>query len=299
MLNSENRDGLPFGQPIEDPPEFAETEITDAVYADELGRKIAFPVHYLPKSHEAAALTTGYKPGRLYPFVGSGDDIRPDIYEIVCPQDVLMIHAYSPAMNPDEVMAVLKDVGSQIYAVLIGQWAFEMGNIHHIADGTDEAREASVLQCVEFVKRRGGELRDIGVRPAFGLTHFQTLIHTYWAPEHMPGGVDPLIEALEDLDALVIDFLGFAFWLSKGVMQPLDHWDPGGRIMDKKYLDEWPFAQLKEWHERVECWGAVDYMRGLRSCNDVLMAAGGFKAGVVGQLPAGSLDGIVEPEQHA
>lgn len=298
MLKVDGREGLPFGPPVDDPPEFAEIEITDAIYTEALGREIALPLRYMPRSPQVAAQTIGYKPGRVLLYTGSAQSIRPDIHEFVCPEDVITVYPNNEGVDYSETLAVLKDVGPQVYAVLVGQWNAEMGDIHHIADGTDATRERSVAEVAEFVKVRGRELREIGVRPAFGLTHFQTLIHAYWAPAHMPGGVDPLIEELKDQEALIIDFLGFAFWLSTGLMQPLDHWDPSGRMLNKSYLDAWPFAQLKGWHEQVECWGAVDYLRGLKNENDIRMAAGGFKAGVIGEMPAGSLDGIVEPEPN-
>jgi len=260
-----------------------------------LGREIAFPLHHMPRDHQVTARTIGYRPGRVLLSTISEGRIRPDIHDVTCHEDVITVFPHNKEINHADVTAVLRDVGPQVYAVLLGQRGAETGDIERRADGTDETREATVLEVTEFVKAEGGKMRDIGVRPAFGLIHFQTLIHAYWAPEHMPGGVDPLIEALKDQDALIIDFLGFAFWLSRGVMQPLDHWDPNGRILEKRYLDEWPFVQLREWHSQVECWGGVDYIRGLEKLSDVLMAAGGFKAGVIGEMPEGALDGIVEP----
>ncbi len=69
---------------------------------------------------------------------------------------------------------------------------------------------------------------------------------------------------------------------------PPAQWDPHEWIIDKSDLDRAPWPKMCWWLRQAECWGGVDYLQGLRWGNDIRMARGGIRAGVIGQLPDGS-----------
>ncbi len=267
------------------------THKSDAIYDAAIGRKPAFPLYLLCTADgERFMSTCDYEPGRIVltsdPTIRDGMTdgvLSGNLAKALCSQDVVWVNQATD--YPENRIALTREMAPHVSAILLGTGGPELGIGDPVQAATDEARTAQILTTTEFVKRTGGEIRDMGGRPAYGITHFTTLLHCYWAPRHMPGGIDPLVQAAQDLDALFIDFLGFAFWLSPGVLQPLDHWDPTSEFIRKDYLDAHPFAQLKAWHEQFECWGGVDYIDGLAKGYDVPMAAGGFKAGVIGELP--------------
>jgi len=264
---------------------------SDAEFEPVIGRKPAFPIYLSCSDYGLFAAAHGYQPGRVHlnscdPATGL---FRRDLFETVQTQDVLFSPVTGEALQRAE--PVLREVASQVRAIMIGNSPYETLFEPHPNLELPEARADGVRRCTEWVKQNGGVIRDLGGRPAFGLTHPQIISHAYWAVQHYPGG-DPLLPVLQDLEALVICFCGGLMMSRTETCWPL----PGRhaynhRFADNAELDAWPFPKLSAWLRSVECWGGVEYLPGLQAGRDLKMAEVGFVGGVIGQLPNGSLDG--------
>ena len=274
--------------------------LTDADYETVIGRKPALPLYFSPTELLTTDSTVGYLPGRVVLQSMSGEEhlFRSDLFDLVCPQDVLFSFLFQPCESADPVPLVpmwkrlrraIRDVGPQVYAVLVGNVHAETRFDRMLRAETDECRTESVRRLVEFVKRAGGILRDWGARPAFGIVSPQIILHAYWADQHLPGG-DPLLPVLRDMGALVISFSGCPEWWASRE----EFWPQHGKQRTYQWyaqnedLDEWPFQRIINWVSAVECWAGVEYLAGLQAGNDLKLAAGGFRAGVIGELPDGS-----------
>lgn len=294
-----------FGPPL---PELAETgpsARSDAVFAEAIGREPALPLYLSCSARPLMDNNVGYEPGRICMASSSnGSRFRPDLYEVLCRQDVLHACLYDNfegappfPLVPEhkEVEAVIRDVGPQVVAVLVANDGAETGFMEGTKDGNfldppgkpnDEWRREMARRCTEFVKVAGNRIRDLGARPAFGLYQTQVLLHAYWLCRD---GLeqDELHRTIIDLDALIIVFIAFSFWLCEVMPHTLRHWDPMGFLVPKRLLDPWPFQRISDWLQPLDCWGGVNYMAGLLRGNDLLLRDGGFKAGVIGELPPG------------
>lgn len=268
---------------------------SDAAFEAAIGRKPALPLHLVcHPGHNWPSL--GYTPGRVVilnfgshqeDWLAAGESLNR-----LAPGDVLSVRYFEPYDGPPpfpvvenltEVRALIRDVGQSVYAVLAGQWVAEVGMTPQ-PDGSDEARLGSVTACTEFAKQWCDAAREMGARPGLPMIKDQILLHAYWAERTLPEG-DPLKPILVEYEPLILCYLGFSFWgMADGTMLALQS-DHEHRWCGPGELDRFPYPLLKEWLERSECWGGVDYMPGLQAGNDIVMAANGFKAGVIGELP--------------
>jgi len=273
--------------------------LSQSEYASVIGRELAFPLHLSLSTSSIEARSRGYEPGRVLLVGGSGDDglFRPDLFDVVQTQDVLFAMLFQEYYDEgpvpfvprhEEIKAVLQDVAPQVRAVMCGNSPYETRFDKILRAETDECRIESVHRMTEFVKRAGGTIRDLGGRPALGIVSPHLILHAYWADQHLEGG-DPLRPVLIDLDVLVISFSGAAdFWKWEHEWYPQQgkqrtyQWHA-----QNEDLDEWPFQRMIDWVSGVECWAGVEYLDGLRAGNDEKLAAGGFRGGVIGELPDG------------
>ena len=271
------------------------TDLCEADYEAVIGRELALPLHLLCHPPEVNWPNYGYEPGRI--VLSDVTDYR-SAADTVCTQDVLHAGLFTNCQDEDtvplapladDITAVLREAAPQVRAVLAGNHRFETGFHKGLRRETDECRVDSVRNMTEFAKRACGTIRDLGGRPALGIVSPQIIFHAYWADQHLEGG-DPLLPVLIDNDALVISFSGPAhWWLWKHEFYP----QHGKQRTYQWYaqnedLDEWPFQRIINWVSAVECWGGVEYLDGLKAGNDEKLAFGGFRGGVIGQLPDGS-----------
>lgn len=290
---------LEFGPPVPDIDGFVPKPVHREDIVAAIEREPSFPLYYLPVSQREVIESIGYKPGRVVLGTGSGPEglFRPDLYSVVAKSDVMHVHLYQPTdygppfkYNPQwkRMLPVLADIGPQIYAVQAGQWMAEVGFTPLDDQGRQasnaEARLNSVMRCAAFVEEWCGLAKALRFRAAIGLTKDQILLHAYWAERHIPGG-DPLRKLIIKNGILVICYLAYAFWgVSNETMLALES-DKEGWWCSREEIDEQPYERLKSWFKGMECWGGMDYMPGLRRGNDTRLRDGGFKAGVIGELP--------------
>lgn len=289
-----------FGPPVDSIKSLDLDLNTWECYEADIGRPPAFPLYISINGREIIESLYGYLPGRIIFPTHSGSDklFRPDLMDVVCPQDVILCRWNESYRGSDAVpfrstwrenAAVLKEVGDSVYAVMTGQWNVETGFVTELPDDRDVARTESVRRCREFIKLSGSRLREVGCRPAFGVIIDQILLDAYWA-ENTLGEDQTVLATLLDLDALVICFLGWMFWSTYGhgmaaQTQSRASHDPDGKMIGLRELDKQPHAKLTAWLNRIEAWGGVNYLVGLHHEYDKAMFKGGFNAGVIGELP--------------
>jgi len=264
-----------------------------------------FPLHLICGSEQVTWKSIGYEPGRIViRTYGAGTLpdgtetatlLRADLHEFTETTDVVYAPMYegttavagpwppAPTLGYDHNLEVLRDVGPQVRAVLVGNRQFEAGCIQDIERGggdNDERRATSSMRICQFVEEAAGMARSVSSRLGLGFVDFQIILDCYWAPGQ------PLRAKLIEHDVLVFVFLGFKLWPK---MAPLHMHDHAELILPKAMLDEPPYPAMTKWLEGLEAWSGVDYLDGLRKGNPQRCFDGGFKAGIIGQLPDGTM----------
>lgn len=261
-----------------------------------------FPLHVICCTEQSLWKSVDYKPGRII-IVSTGPGTTPDgiridgllrsnLHDCLCTQDVLFVPMYegtmanegpwpaAPTLGFDHNLEVLRDVAPQVRAVLVGNRYAESGHLQCITHNNEEQRAMSSMRICQFVEDAAQMVKSVNGRLGLCLIDFQIILDCYWAPGQ------PLRAKLLEHNVLTMPLLGFKFWPK---MKPLYDHDREERILPKAMLDGPPYPAMTKWLEGLEAWSGVDYINGLMLQHPQRLFDGGFKAGVIGQLPDGTM----------
>jgi hypothetical protein len=261
-----------------------------------------FPLYLICCSGRATWQSINYEPGRIlvcttgYGTAPNGVEtdwlFRSDLHKVACTQDVLYAPMYegtqfndgpfppAPTIAYDHNLEVLRDVAPQVRAILVGNRYAETGYCQTISQNDDAMRAESSHRICTFVDEAAAMVRSVGGRLALMLIDYQIILDCYWASGQ------PLRAKLIEHNVLTGALLGFKFWPK---MKPLYDHDREERILPKKLLDQPPYPMLTEWLSGLEAWSGVDYVDGLMKQHPSRLFKGGFDAGIIGQLPNGTI----------
>ena len=215
--------------------------------------------------------------------------------------DILGIRLYQGCLEPgpppprnmlpledfNETVAALKDIGSSVYGVNIGNQGYEL-SYRHFYDNWDGNWKGNLGDCREFMLRVGDILHGFGARLVFSFMDWELLQDAY-------KGDGILLETLKELDAVNYTCSGHSIvpgtfvdkedarfteqmnWQSREMERGWSGWKPGDDL-----------HVVRDYLMSGEFWSGVGGANGVMAGNMAVMYEFGY-SGFVVDVPKGDL----------
>jgi hypothetical protein len=185
---------------------------------------------------------------------------------------------FEPLPDYEDTLALIKEIGPGLRGVAIGQQGVELSYryLYHAWDGD---AIGNICACTDFVKRVGGMLRDMGVKPVFLPMDWDVL-------QDWRFGGGRLLDVLNDLEAPAYVACGYTLVPGAFVKEAFFESPRGEQLRalsqwsGKGWRDPAPdedFPDFRAYLQAGQFWSGLCGIDGIRAGNIEKLTAFGFK----------------------